>query len=403
MKTDKTQKTTELYQQFVMHNYAPSDTVFVRGLGAHLWDARGRKYLDFTSGISVCNLGHCHPDVTQAICKQAQTLVHVSNVFMNENQPRLAQKLVQLFGADGGACFFCNSGAEANEALIKLARKWGSTQGKNEILVMENSFHGRTLATLAATGRKKYREGFGPDMPGFSFIPFNDLKAAKKAITSKTAAIMLEPIQGEGGVIPADETYLKNLRALCDEKNVLLLYDEVQCGMGRTGHLFAWQSFGIRPDALSMAKSIANGFPMGAVVAGPKLARVFTPGTHGSTFGGSALASAAALATLNTIEQDEVLENARTQAKFLTDKLSTFIGKYPCVKGLRGRGLMIGLVLDMPAAELLGILRKKGLLVLSAGETVMRLLPPLTVSEADCKKALKLIESALKEYCANRK
>ncbi len=401
MKTDKTQKTAELYKNYVMQTYPAADILFVRGAGSYLWDAKGKKYLDFSTGISVCNLGHCHPDVTQAICEQAQKLVHTSNLYLNENQPKLAEKLVKS-GFDG-VCFFCNSGAEANEALIKLARKWGSEQGRHEIIVMEDSFHGRTLATLAATGRAKYRKGFSPDMPGFVHVPYNDLSAVKKAINKKTAAVLLEPVQGEGGVIPADPEFIKGLRKLCDDKGILMLFDEVQCGMGRTGHLFAWQAYDVKPDALSMAKAIANGFPMGAMIAQRHLSGVLTPGTHASTFGGTPLACAAACAVIDTIKKDKLLANCAKQGKFLMEQLGKLSSKYSCVKGVRGKGLMIGLVLDTPAGELIGILRKKGLIALSAGETVLRLLPPLTVSGAECKDAVSIIDSALKELLESRK
>ena len=379
-----------------MGTYPPSDILFVRGQGTELWDAQDRRYLDFASGIAVCNLGHCHPAVTRAICEQAQKLVHVSNLYMNEQQPRLAQKLIEN-GMDG-VCFFCNSGAEANEALIKLARKRGSEKGKFEIIAMNDSFHGRTLATLAATGRSKYRKGFQPDMPGFKFVDFNDLEAARAAVDEKTAAILVEPVQGEGGIIPADMEYLKGLRALCDEKDILLLFDEVQCGMGRTGKLFAWQNFGVEPDALSMAKALANGIPMGAMIAQRKHADVLTPGTHASTFGGTPFASAAAIAVIDTMLQGGVLENCRKQSAFLMDGLKKLAEKHSCIKAVRGLGLMLGAVLDEPAGGVLAILREKGMLALSAGETVLRLLPPLTVTEAECAKALALIDEAMTEY-----
>ncbi len=395
MKTDKTLVTKGLYQDYVMETYARGDVLFVRGAGCHLWDAKGRKYLDFSSGIAVCNLGHCHPDVTAAICEQAQKLVHTSNLFLNEQQPRLAGKIVE--NTFDGVVFFCNSGAEANEALIKFARKWGNDKGKNEIIVMNDSFHGRTLATLAATGRAKYRQGFQPDMPGFKFVDYNDLDAVKKAIGKKTAAVLLEAVQGEGGVIPASKEYLQALRKMCDDKGILLLFDEVQCGFGRTGKLFGWQHGEIIPDAFSMAKGIANGFPMGAMMCKREHAGVLTPGTHASTFGGTPLASAAACAVMDAIIGDKLLENCQEQGAFLMEKLSAMAKKYGCIKGVRGRGLMIGVVLDRPAGELVGVLRSKGLIALSAGETVLRLVPPLTVRREECVKALRLIEAGLKE------
>lgn len=399
--TNATRNAQKLYSRYVMSTYPRADILFVRGKGAYLWDGERKKYLDFAAGIAVCSLGHCHPAVTKAIRAQAGKLLHVSNLFMNENQPRLAQKLIEN-GFDG-ACFFCNSGAEANEALIKLARKWGSDQGKYEIIAMNDSFHGRTLATLAATGRSKYRKGFSPDMPGFKFVNFNDLEGVKAAISEKTAAVILEPVQGEGGIIPADKNYLKALRALCDEKNILLLFDEVQCGMGRTGRLFAWQSFGVKPDALSMAKAIANGMPMGAMICRRKLAGVLTPGTHASTFGGTPIVSAAACAVIDTILADNLLENCREQGKFLLAALKKLMKKHPCIQAVRGIGLMVGAVLDSPAAPVLALLREKGMLALSAGETVLRLVPPLIVTREQCEQAIGLIDGALTEFETNRK
>ncbi len=401
MKQDTTKKLQKLYEKNVMNTYGTPAVLFVRGGGVNLYDANRRKYLDFSSGISVCSLGHCHPAVTEAVCRQAQTLVHVSNLFLNENMPRLAEVIVKkTFGK--GRVFFCNSGAEANEGLIKLARKWGNATGRNEIVVMENSFHGRTLATLAATGRSKYREGFNPDMPGFKFAKFNDLKSVKKAIGPKTCAVLLEAVQGEGGILPADPDFIKGLDKLCKEKDVLLMFDEVQCGMGRTGTLCAWQGYGVKPDAFSFAKAIANGIPMGAFVCNERLAGVLTPGTHGNTFGGNALATAAALAVFETFDRDKILDNVKEMGAYLRGKLEKLAEKYDFVKEVRGRGLMLGVVLDFPAKDILPVLREKGLVALSAGEVVLRLLPPLIVKREDCDKAVRIIASAFKEYSASK-
>ena len=383
-----------LYDKYVMETYARANLLFVRGQGTRLWDAEGREFLDFAAGIAVCSLGHCHPSVTRAIQEQAAKLVHTSNLFLNEWQPRLAEKLIR-HGFDGGVCFFCNSGAEANEALIKLARKAGNEKGRNEIIVMNDSFHGRTLATLAATGRSKYRKGFQPDMPGFKFVDYNNVEAIREAITEKTAAVMLEPVQGEGGLIPAKPGYLQAVRDLCDEHGILLLFDEVQCGMGRTGSFFAWQHFGVKPDAVSMAKALGNGFPIGAMLASEKYAKVLTPGTHASTFGGTPLATAAACAVIDAFDREKILDNVRARSAYLMEKLQEFVGKYPCVKGVRGVGLMLGLLLDRPAASTLAVLREQGMIALSAGETVLRLVPPLTVTQEDCEKAIALIDQAL--------
>lgn len=391
-----TEKNIELYDKYVMKTYPKADILFTRGSGCHLWDGDGNEYLDFAAGIAVCSLGHCHPAVTKAITEQAQKLVHVSNLFMNERQPELAYKLISH--CFDGVCFFCNSGAEANEGLIKLARKWGSTQGRYEIIAMNDSFHGRTLATLAATGRSKYRKGFEPDTLGFKHVPFNDLEAALNAIDSKTAAILLEPVQGEGGIIPAAQEYLEGLRKLCDEKGILLLFDEVQCGMGRTGTLFAWQGYGVEPDAFSLAKALGNGYPIAAMVAKRKHEGVLTPGTHASTFGGTPLASAAACAVVDTLCNGGVLENCKKQGAFLTGLLKDLMPKHACIKEVRGKGLMVGVVLDYPAVELLPILRSKGMIALTAGETVLRLVPPLIVTEDDCRKAAALIDAAISEH-----
>lgn len=398
MNTVTLEEISALYEKYVMETYARADLLFVRGQGSYLYDSTGKEYLDFAAGIAVCSLGHCHPAVTKAIQEQAAKLVHVSNLFLNEWQPRLAQKLI-AHGFDG-TCFFCNSGAEANEALIKLARKNGSEKGRCEVIVMNDSFHGRTLATLAATGRSKYRKGFSPDMPGFKFVNYNDIEAVRNAIDGKTAAVMLEPVQGEGGIIPADREYLKAVRELCDKNDIMLLFDEVQCGMGRTGSFFAWQSFGVEPDALSMAKALGNGYPIGAMVAKRKYSQVLTPGTHASTFGGTALASAAACAVIDAIDNEKVLDNVVKQSKVLMDGIAELSKKYPCIQGVRGKGLMVGAVLDQPAGKVLSILRGKGMIALSAGENVLRLVPPLNVSGDECRKALELIDSAFAELCS---
>ena len=392
------QDTAERFEKYVMPTYAPKQ-LFVRGEGARLWDDEGVEFLDFAAGISVCNLGHCNPRVTKAIQEQAAKLVHVSNLYMNELMPRLAEKLVKE--SFDGQAFFCNSGGEANEGMIKFARKYGNAHGgRNEIISMENSFHGRTLATLAATGRAKYRKGFEPDMPGFKQAPFNDFEAVVNAVTDKTCAVMIEMVQGEGGILPADTEYLTKLRAFCDEKDILLLCDEVQCGMGRVGTRFAYQSFGVEPDALSMAKAIANGIPMGGFIVRRKFADTLTVGTHASTFGGTALACAAALAVQEAFDKDGVLENCREQGAYLMAKLAEMGRKYPFVQQVRGKGLMIGVVLDRPAAGLSALCLKRRLVTLTAGENVLRLLPPLIISRAEADLALERIAGAMEEFAA---
>lgn len=395
-------ETNEKFSRYVVPTYAPGK-LFVRGEGARLWDDEGAEYLDFASGISVCNLGHCNDRVSRAIEEQCRRLVHISNLYMNELMPRLAEKLVTASGIDDAMVFFANSGAEANEGMIKLARIYGNKTGRNTIVSMDNSFHGRTLATLAATGRAKYRKGFEPDMPGFKQVPFNDFEALEKAVTPDVCAIMLEMVQGEGGIYPADVEYLKKVRELCDKKDILMLCDEVQCGMGRLGTRFAFQSFGVIPDAISMAKAIANGMPMGGFMARKKFAELLVVGTHASTFGGTPLACAAALAVQEAFDKDGVLENTVEVGNYIMKKLAGFVGKYDFVKGVRGKGLMIGLVLDRPAGPLAGILMKKQLIVLTAGETVLRLLPPLTITKADADIAIAKIGEALEEFAKEQK
>ena len=381
-------------KNFVMKTYAP-EIMLVKGEGTKVCDSDGNEYLDFTAGISVCNLGHCHPKVTSAIQQQAAKLVHVSNLFINEKQPLLAKKMVD-HGFDG-VVFFANSGAEANEGMIKFARKWGSDKGKYEIITMADSFHGRTLATLAATGRAKYRKGFGPDMAGFVNATFNDIASVEALINDRTAAVMLEPVQGEGGLIPADKQFLQDLRRLCDEKGILLLFDEVQCGIGRLGTFYAYQNYGVEPDAVSMAKALGNGFPIGAFMVQRKHEDVLQPGTHASTFGGTPLACAAACAVIDTIDEENILEHVSEMSQLIFDRFVSFVDKYHFVDEVRGLGLMCGLKLDRAASFLMKPLREKGLLVLTAGENVLRLLPPLNITREEVEQAMDIIDSVLSE------
>jgi len=391
-------KTTDIIQQFDEHvipSYARRPIVFVKGKGAKLWDAEGKVYLDFLAGISVLNVGHSHPAVVEAVRQQAGLLTHVSNLYYTENQGRLASALASL--ALGGKCFFCNSGAEANEALIKLARLWGHEKNRFEIITMKNSFHGRTLATLTATGQDKVQKGFDPLPSGFIHAKFNDLESVKEAVTARTAAILVEAVQGEGGVIPATAEFMQGLRALCDEKGLLLLCDEVQCGMGRTGKWCAFQHFNVEPDAFSMAKALGSGFPIGAIVTNAKLADVFQPGKHASTFGGTPLACAAALATLQVIEQENLLQHASDLGARFKKGLLALKEKYEHVTDVRGLGLMLGLVLDVPARPLEDKLLDMGLITLATGERVLRFLPPLTVKPGEVDEALDMIDDACAE------
>ena len=390
----------ELHNKFVLPTYAP-EILFVKGSGSWLWSDSGEKYLDFASGIAVCSLGHCHPRVTEAIKAQAEKLVHISNLYYNEQQPRLAEKLIEK--SHPGKVFFANSGAEANEGMIKFARKRGSETGRNEIIVMEESFHGRTLATLAATGRAKYREGFAPDMPGFTHVPFNDLEALNAAITEKTCAILIEPIQGEGGVYPATQEFLSKARELCDKHDLLLMFDEVQSGMGRTGKYFAWQNYNIEPDVFSLAKALGNGFPIGAFIVKDKYKDVLGVGTHASTFGGTPLACSAALAVIETLDDENILQNCNVQSKRIIEGLEKLKEKYNIIQEVRGSGLMIGAVLDRNAAGIRKAAEELGLLVLTAGENVLRLLPPLTVNEEEITKALAILDKAIAKSIENNK
>ncbi len=381
-----------LQKKYLVPTYSP-ELLFVRGEGCRLWDHKNREFLDFASGIGVCSLGHAHPVVADAVSKQVSKLVHVSNLYMNENQPKLAEKLIKH--SFPGGVFFANSGAEANEGMIKLARKYGSSKGKFEIITMNDSFHGRTLATLAATGRAKFRKGFEPHMPGFYHVPFNDIEALKKQITPRTCAVMIEPVQGEGGIIPADPEYLNAVRALCSEHDIMLLFDEVQCGMGRTGTFFAWQHYGVKPDAVSLAKALGNGFPIGAFIVKEKYKHILDLGTHATTFGGTPLACAAALAVLNVFDNDNILKNCKEMSTYLFGKLQALKEKYSQIVEIRGAGLMIGIVFDEPAGWLKNMTEKEGLLTLTAGENVLRLLPPLIVTNDEIDQAIDIIDHAI--------
>lgn len=382
----------ELHTHYVMPTYAPS-IALVRGQGATVWDADGKTYLDFMAGIAVCSTGHCHPAIVQAIQTQSERLMHVSNLFYNEQQPLLAKRLSDI--GLGGKAFFCNSGAEANEALFKLARKWGAESGRHEIITMKNSFHGRTLATMTATGQTKYQKDFTPLMPGFAYAEFNHLDSVKAAITDKTVAIICEAIQGEGGVIPATTEFLTGLRALCDEQHILLFFDEVQCGMGRTGRWFGYQNYPITPDGFSMAKALGGGFPIGAACVAPHLSDVFQPGNHASTFGGNPLACATALAVIDTMEKEGLLDHAAWMGIQFTDALKALADKHPCIQDVRGAGLMIGVQLDCPTKPIEARLRENGLLCIATGESVLRFLPPLVITKADILKAVDILDACL--------
>jgi len=389
------------FKQHLMPNYGEPWHALVKGKGSFVWDAEGRKFLDFTSGIAVNTLGHCHPAMQKAIRDQAKTLLHVSNLYATLPQGALAEKLSSI--SLGGKIFFANSGAEANEGLIKLARKWGTDQGRYEIITMNKSFHGRTLATLTATGQEKVKTGFYPLPEGFVSVDFGDLAAVEDAIHEKTVAVMIEPIQGEGGVIPAEKEYLQGLRDLCTRKGILLLFDEIQCGAGRTGAWYAYQKYGVQPDALSSAKGLGGGLPIGAVIASPRLSDVLGPGSHGSTFGGNPIVCAGALAVLRTIEQENLLDNATAMGELLEQFFDPIVKRYDFIHGFRGMGLMRAIVVDGCAKELGAAFTEKGLLTIPSGPDVVRLLPPLNVTQAEMKKACKMMDKAIRVFAKTQK
>jgi predicted acetylornithine/succinylornithine family transaminase len=392
--SNNTQDILDLYKAKVMPTYAPS-LVLASGTGVTVRDVDNRVYYDFTSGIAVHNVGHCNPRVVDAIKEQAAAMTHCSNLFVNTPETLLAQKLVELSGLEGKV-FFCNSGAEANEAAIKLARKWGSQNGgRYEIVTMRQGFHGRTLATLAATGQSWCQEGYDPLPVGFAYADFNDIESVKAAVNEKTVAIMLEAVQGEGGVTPATPEFMAGVRALCDEKNLLMICDEVQTGMGRTGTWFAWQGYDVKPDLFTLAKALADGMPMGALVSNAKLADVFTPSSHASTFGGNPVAAAAALAVIDVIEDEKLLENVEKIGALFREALQALVDKYEKLLEVRGKGLMVGLVVDGDAKEIVEALQGQSILALTAGPNVVRFLPPLTLGEDDLEDAVDMISDAL--------
>lgn len=377
-----------LCSEYLMNTYSKTATI-VRGKGCRVWGPDKNVYLDFTSGISVHNVGHSHPKVVEAIKTQAEQLIHCSNLFYSNNAGPLAQKLSAI--GLGGKVFFCNSGAEANEAMIKLARLYGSETGRYEIICMKNSFHGRTMGTLSATGQSKIQKGYDPLLVGFEFADFNDIESVKALVNERTIGILVEAVQGEGGVIPATPEFMQGVRDLCNEKNLLMMCDEIQCGMGRTGKWFAWQHSGVKPDVCTLAKSLADGVPMGALLASPKFSDVFTPGSHGSTFGGNPLACAASLAVLQVMEEEKLVDNAEKAGKLFMEGLQQFVEKYDQVLEIRGKGLLVGMVMAGNAKDVVDELRAGGMLACLAGPNVVRFLPPLCVTEKDLDEALEMI------------
>ena len=387
----------ELNDAHIINTYGARKIALVRGEGMRLWDAEGKEYLDFFAGIAVCNLGHCHPAVTEAIRAQAGRLLHVSNLYYIEPQVKLAAKLSELCFAQ--RWFFCNSGAEANEAAIKLARRYWEQQGtpKPEVVTAEQSFHGRTLGALTATGQPKYHDGFAPLLPGVRYVPYNDVAALEAAITPRTGAVLLEPIQGEGGVRVPDPQYWTQVREVCDRNGVLLVLDEVQTGLGRTGALFAHQGYGFTPDIMTLAKGLANGVPMGALGCTEAVASGFAPGAHASTFGGNPLSSAAALATVETLSAPGFLAHAQAVSQYFFEKLQALAAKHDTTVEVRGRGLMIGIEFRDPVAPLIDRLIQHGIICGPAGPQVLRFLPPLIATNEHVDRVLDVLEQSLGE------
>ncbi len=393
------------FDALMVPTYAPSSVVPVRGQGVWLDDAEGRRFLDFTSGIGVTSLGHAHPVVLEALHRQAEQVWHIGNGYTNQPVLRLARALTALTFAD--RVFVANSGAEANEAALKLARKYGKTRGaqRTRIVSCLQSFHGRTLFTVSVGGQPKYTEGFEPLPPGISHIPFNDIAAAEAAIADDVCAVIVEPVQGEGGVLPASREYLQALRKLCDERGALLIFDEVQCGMGRTGKLFAYEHYGVVPDILTAAKALGNGFPVGAMLTRSDIAAAFSVGAHGTTYGGNPLACAVALAVVSTIAQPAFLERTRQAADRLWTGLRHLQAEFPQLfKQVRGSGMMVGLVLADAykgrAKEFTKVTEQQQLLTLMAGPDVVRLLPPLVVTDAEIDEALARLQNCAREFVA---
>ncbi|MCX6357098.1 MAG: acetylornithine transaminase [Candidatus Aureabacteria bacterium] len=387
-------KVMTAYDRYVIPSYGRSPLVIVRGRGSWLWDIEGKKYLDFFPGYAVSGLGHCHPNIVRAIKRQAGLLIHLPNIYYNPLQARLAELIVAH--AFPGKCFFCNSGAEANEAAIKLARRAGHAQGRYEIVSMLDSFHGRTIATVTVTGQKKYQEGFGPLLPGVVHVPFGDIGAVSGAVNEKTCAVILEPIQGEGGINVAPPEYFVALRRLCDARGVLLVMDEVQTGMGRTGRYFAHQHYGIRPDVMTLAKTLGGGVAIGAMVAGSRYADLLQPGSHASTFGGNPLACAAAVATFDTIEDEELLKYVRRMGNYLRTRLVRLAARFPFVKEVRGEGLMLGMHLGIDGKAVVAECLKRGMLINATGDNVLRMMPAMTVKRNEIDRAIKIVEDVFR-------
>jgi acetylornithine aminotransferase len=384
--------------QVIIRTYGRYPVAFVRGQGATLWDADGKSYTDFLSGIAVCVLGHCHPRVVEAIKQQAETLLHVSNFYHTLPQTAVATFLAEH--AFGGKSFFCNSGAEANEAALKIARKYSHDRysaERIEIISTDNSFHGRTLGTIAATGQTKVQKGFEPLLPGFIHVPYGDLGAVEQAMTDRTCAVLVEPIQGEGGIVIPPDGYLEGLRRMCDQRDVLLVFDEVQTGIGHTGHFFGYQHEGVVPDVMTLAKGLGGGLPIGVMMAKSHIAEALGPGTHGSTFGGNPVACSAALAVLQTIEEENILDHVKQVGAHFLAGLRRLQKKYAFITNVRGRGLMVAAELDKPGGHMVVKCLERGYLINCTVDHVLRFLPPLTITEQEVDGLLTTLDAVFSE------
>ncbi len=389
-----TNEIIELFDKYVIANYSRLPKVIVRGQGNYFFDADGNKILDMFPGWAVSGIGHCHPRVVEAIRTQAGELLHIDNTFYIAQQGKLAKLLSER--AFGGKCFFCNSGAEANEAAMKLARKHTAKE-KYKFITAEGSFHGRTFATVTATAQPKYHDGFLPLLAGFAYVPFNDIDALTEAFSDEVAAVLLEPIQGEGGINVATNEYLQAVRELCDENGALMILDEVQTGIGRTGEWFAYQHYDVQPDIITMAKALAGGVAIGAMMATSEVAASLVPGTHASTFGGNPLACAAAIAVIETIEEDHLLDNANKMGQYTNQKLQQLKEKYPIIDHIRGKGLMIGIQLTQPGSEIVDKCLENGLRINCTHDTVLRFMPSMTVTKDQIDQAVEILDGVLSE------
>jgi acetylornithine aminotransferase len=394
------QEIIEKADQFIAATYRRFPVVIVKGSGSTLWDTEGRKYIDFVSGIAVCNLGHAHPRISQVLTEQSKTLMHVSNLYYTIPQTQLAAWLIEHSFADRS--FFCNSGAEANEAAIKLARKYFSSKGETDryrIIAMEKSFHGRTMATLSATGQDKIRQGFDPLVSGFDFVPFNDADALKQAIGPSTCAVMMEPIQGEGGVRCPQSGYLKSVRKTCDESGALLIFDEIQTGIGRTGRLFAYEHFDVTPDIMTLAKALANGLPMGAMLAREHVASAFGPGVHASTFGGTPIISAAALEVLKILEEESIIEHAAKIGSYFKAQLDGLKNRHGVVLDVRGKGLLLGMKLSEDGTQVVEKCMESGFLINCIQDKILRFIPPLIIDKNEIDALISCLDKILGRHC----